>query len=1076
MADDVEESEVFEITDFTTASDWERFIARLEQIIHDWKLTTYVRGPPLKKGEVSSGEWEETTESINFATVHFAVTRHQLKQEPATEQTSQPEEHEDVLPQAMEDMLQMENDFPPRAHCISRWYGLRHFVVLSPVDNCDAVLSESKINMLLSSMAIAVNNTNCLLPIFAQIQQKWRRMYTGICEAPGIRTTFDMVHLKRIPHQFGHMEGLINIFKSKIASPVSPFTPVKASIRFTYILQDWTQYAWSLQPPDLDAPLGEDVGYPGFKALPFGAMEDPINELHLSATWPSHAENTIVDNDVYSDLDPSQAPQWSVRLRLTEKPQCLLKEYLNMFGELVHNKDTTDQLLGKPAFQDNDDETSEQISHALQRLTDPGRVHLPILSSVVSRARTRIRSRQRQVESPIPVDTLNELLIHLFPDAANQDDVSEEGDETEKDDQTEPMNVQPEVKEWYRHFKSGPEDSITYKLAIAMCVVNHSHGGLKAVAHLWQEFVLEMRYRWENKYLIPGLASGNPNMGCCLLHQKLQMLNCCIARKKAREDRQSKPQASPDSSSFSAPTPDQTPFSWNSSEAASPDNGFITPSASSSQLTRDELSPVGDNPSPVGDDPVVTKDSTDGWEVTINSDSEEEFFECADDSYSESPSKSASALESSEMEVEVGEESDEVDAKEDATRTEKDGGSSMVKSDSLTIKKKPVGRLRQCGDLKLLNRDEPLYIPVTQDPAPMTEDMLEEHAEVLAQLGTTSEGAELRAKMQSACLLSDMQAFKAANPGCELEDFVRWYSPRDWVEDEEEEEEEEEKEEDATEQDEMEEEGCRRRIKGCLSQRMLLPGNTWQEVWFQSKPISAYLQKRLFDDTKEAEKVLHFLASLKPGEMVLHILPLIIHAALRRLEKADVEKIPSLNPHFPTLVSKASRITRAPNQEIRKYEEILKQLSLFEEVVAQFLSLQAKFLPQKSETEAVSHTDILQQFVCDLMDKPEVPVVGAGRGVVGETIQRLFGAAQRSAHMLPEVEADMEAVPSNVKYSNTHSSVPNFPRPAGREFIFRTMAPRPAPYSQATPQRMYCVLVEDEFRLAGAFSQDTTFQ
>lgn len=36
--------------------------------------------------------------------------------------------------------------------------------------------------------------------------------------------------------------------------------------------------------------------------------------------------------------------------------------------------------------------------------------------------------------------------------------------------------------------------------------------------------------------------------------------------------------------------------------------------------------------------------------------------------------------------------------------------------------------------------------------------------------------------MQSACLLSDMEAFKAANPGCVLGDFVRWYSPRDWVE------------------------------------------------------------------------------------------------------------------------------------------------------------------------------------------------------------------------------------------------------------------------------------------------------
>ena len=51
-------------------------------------------------------------------------------------------------------------------------------------------------------------------------------------------------------------------------------------------------------------------------------------------------------------------------------------------------------------------------------------------------------------------------------------------------------------------------------------------------------------------------------------------------------------------------------------------------------------------------------------------------------------------------------------------------------------------------------------------------------------LGTSSEGAHLRARMQSACLLSDMEAFKAANPGCSLGDFVRWYSPRDWIEEE----------------------------------------------------------------------------------------------------------------------------------------------------------------------------------------------------------------------------------------------------------------------------------------------------
>ena len=50
--------------------------------------------------------------------------------------------------------------------------------------------------------------------------------------------------------------------------------------------------------------------------------------------------------------------------------------------------------------------------------------------------------------------------------------------------------------------------------------------------------------------------------------------------------------------------------------------------------------------------------------------------------------------------------------------------------DSLTHQ--PEGRLRQCGDVRLLNGEDVLYIPVTQEPAPMTEDLLEEHAEVLA--------------------------------------------------------------------------------------------------------------------------------------------------------------------------------------------------------------------------------------------------------------------------------------------------------------------------------------------------------
>lgn len=51
---------------------------------------------------------------------------------------------------------------------------------------------------------------------------------------------------------------------------------------------------------------------------------------------------------------------------------------------------------------------------------------------------------------------------------------------------------------------------------------------------------------------------------------------------------------------------------------------------------------------------------------------------------------------------------------------------------------------------------------------------------------------------------------QAANPGSVLEDFVRWYSPRDWIE---------EPTSDPN-----------KPPQGSLSTRMQIPGNMWQEV------------------------------------------------------------------------------------------------------------------------------------------------------------------------------------------------------------------------------------------------------
>lgn len=49
---------------------------------------------------------------------------------------------------------------------------------------------------------------------------------------------------------------------------------------------------------------------------------------------------------------------------------------------------------------------------------------------------------------------------------------------------------------------------------------------------------------------------------------------------------------------------------------------------------------------------------------------------------------------------------------------------------------RPEGRLSRLGEhTTLVGSDEPLYVPVTQEPVPKTEDQLERDAEVMLQLG-----------------------------------------------------------------------------------------------------------------------------------------------------------------------------------------------------------------------------------------------------------------------------------------------------------------------------------------------------
>lgn len=982
-----EDQDVFEITDFTTASDWERFIARIEEVFHEWKLPQHTSAPPLKKGELNDGTWLEKREQLLFASFQFEAVHHQLKPsttdyDPTT--TLDADDEGEPLPFCLADMMSKDNDFPPKAHCLVRWYGLREFVVIHPAKTNDAIMTEDRTKMLLSSVYIAVNNTNCQIPVFVQLQQMRQKYFLGVCEGSGVRTNFDMIHLHRAFPQYSHLSGLLSLFKTKLAVSTFDVPPVSVSIRFTYILQDWSPCSWPQPPPEIDE-LGEDITATDIGRLPCGALEDPVLEFHLSVTWPYLFEDAIIDNDVHSDLNPVLSPKWSMRMRTSEKPSCSMAEYLKEFAMLSQGYDADHQLLVNVPVEDEVD--NQNITSALDKLAQPTNpVPLPSLSSIIPQPRSRSQSLYQ--EQLISEEVLIKILQYIFPDSAPtpvEPDVDEWKDTVNSISDLQNNATLPKIQEHIRGFKSAPVDSLTWRLALAMCQVNHSYGGVPAVAQLWQDFLLEMRHRWENNYTLPCLDPGPPNMTHCLLHQKLQMLNCCIQRKKSREWQQLK----------------------TSLESVSE---MVPPAVSSTQCSESD---------------------------------DDEFYECNENS------------------------------------------SSSSSADSKGCRRKHAeGRLRPFGDLQLLHHEEPLYIPVTQEPAPVTEDMLEEQAEVLVQLGTHAEGAALRARMQSACLMSDMEAFKAANPKSVLEDFVRWYSPRDLIEEE-----------------SIHEETGKKITKYKLSPRMLLPDNMWLEAWESSRPVPARRQKRLFDDTKEAEKVLHFLASAKTSEVITYLMPMLIHCAILQLaEEEDCPK--SLPVKLEETAIKAAKVMRSPDP---KYEAVLRCLYQAEVIVAQIQSVSTKFglvcnleeMQQKMEDEKESvsqehfsrfpsrrkssikeqdkvneHQEV-RKFVLDLLDNYEVDVPGAGKGVVGRRIRHLFSEAQRASHLILD-EKPLAAPSTPTESSGHHPTVSEFPPPSGKEFILRTSMSRP-PGCSVTPQRMYCVITREEFRLAGAFSEDTTF-
>ncbi|KAG0483959.1 hypothetical protein HPP92_012043 [Vanilla planifolia] len=169
-------------------------------------------------------------------------------------------------------------------------------------------------------------------------------------------------------------------------------------------------------------------------------------------------------------------------------------------------------------------------------------------------------------------------------------------------------------------------------------------------------------------------------------------------------------------------------------------------------------------------------------------------------------------------------------------------------------------------NLTMLETGEPVYSPITQEGPILTEELIKETEELVLRTGSFGGGCSQ--------LLSDMQAFKAANPGCVLEDFIRWHSPPDWTE----------MESTIEAHDHTDLEGSSRR--GRLSKRMQKEGNLWRELWESAKALPAVKQIPLFDEDLAVENIFSTLEEMPPPQLFKQLFLSMLSSTLAIAEAA----------------------------------------------------------------------------------------------------------------------------------------------------------------------------------------------
>ncbi|KAF9292414.1 Rab3 GTPase-activating protein catalytic subunit [Mortierella alpina] len=1216
----MDDFENFEFIDYTTSGPWERFITQIEDSLRSWGLVDRSLGvldpaciaatreanstnsSDQSSGDQVGGSQQSQTQGGNKRPEQVFQLKEMLSLDDATYALSY--QYHPAKAQASAGAKRVDLDFLPTTlegtqhHSLHRWTSLTHILIISPVTISDifasssmssssAIIDLSSAKLLLSSFAIAFQNTGCSVPVFVPTGQPWNLTFTGLSinpqphpptttpaqasEAPEVVNSdleedveddiateirFNTILVPYPPVQYTSLSGTLDFFVERmgiegedaVISPGDHGQVIKDQIHvaalFSYDLVNWYDEDWRRwkMPDDHDTKpsaqrdssghgaflddvgptmslSGVDLSMEDIKtegrtssrlpipALPFGPAQDPLRSLRLFARFARAPSSRYLDSRNTADMDASHANTWVLHAQFKDDDYGLLSGIL----EDAISSWSSESSNGRRAERKSDKERRTY-------------------GALLNKGAKLIQGTITMVDT---VDVEN-IVDALFGPSTSQPlrEPSTTGSGIR------PIRLVPasELGLHFRHATTVPYDSFLWRMIQYLVDVISPNSDISYATSimgflkvLWSELLKQLYSRWENSQLIPLVdiygegysnaakketaedVNSSPNeekkpvaidLRYNLLHQKLSMLNCCIARqivrnkeapghvhpmskRRTRRRTRSKELEFPETQSLSGALPADEPtygaqlqnLLHGFSDISRPRSADVVPMArrllktvkgrgapaetslhtdpsstpappadASSHRTgvhTEPSSPTASLPIPKVEMFRNRRRSSQHlrrhnshhldhlYEESLGSDEDEDdvFYDPMEPTESILDQVSEDALQdrrhqsltesfvalkySSSADSQSGILVNDLDQ----TSVNSSGPDPREVSDE----SKSEGGLRPLKDLKLLKTGAPLMIPKLQEPGYMTEDMIHQQEELFETLGSSSDGAKMRAKMQSTQLISDMEAFKAANPGCVLGDFIRWHSPKDWVED-----------------------------KGEMSARMADAGNYWQELWANSKRIPVTRQTPLFNHNQEAAKALFYLDSMSSDQLFIQLLPTICLLAYDTLVSHPVAS--HIHQVAAGLKELAQELTEFSWNELAGDEElnldvIVDKFREVELLMGRAIALVRKFPEQYSLVER-----ILEDHEAVVEDGPE-----------RECVYDLFsigGSLQSS-----------------------------FPQPTSREFIFEAYDPSVSAKDESSnaafsaakttvwdsrplQRRLYACFRESELRIVEAVATD----